>query len=124
MGADLRWGSGPQEGVSLSQPHAQPALGTCCEWAGQPLLRVTDQIAVGGKGVWLEAGHLGSGYAQGQRSVGRDTKFGVEKVVKEFQTLLGFERWEIVFPTASSSLWSCLWVSLLAVWYSATRWQQ
>ena len=58
---------------------------------GQPLLRVTDQIMVGGKGVWLEAGHLG--YAQGQRSVGRDTKFGVGKVVKEFQTLLSFERW-------------------------------
>lgn len=80
------------------------------------MLRVTDQITDGGKDVWLEAGHLGS--------VGRDTKFGVGKVVKEFQTLLGFERWEIVFPTASSSLWSCLWVSLLAVWYPATRWQQ
>lgn len=60
------------------------------------MLRVTDQITVGGKGVWLEAGHLG--YARGQWSVGRDTKFGVGKVVKEFQTLLSFERWSSFSP--------------------------
>lgn len=76
---------------------------------------------VGGKGVWLEAGHLG--YARGQRSVGRDTKFGVGKVVKEFQTLLSFERWSS-FPHGQQLPLSCLWVSHMAIWYSATRWQQ
>lgn len=44
MGADLRWGSSPQEGVSLSQLHAQPALGTCCEWLIQANLCLGSQI--------------------------------------------------------------------------------
>lgn len=95
LGADLRWGSGPQEGAAPSQPHARPSLGTRCERLIQANLCSGSQIRprLGEKGVCLEAGHLGSGYAQGQRSVGRDTKFGVGKVVKELQPLLSFERW-------------------------------
>lgn len=44
MGADLRWGSGPQEGAAPSQPHAQPALGTRCEWLIQANLCLGSQI--------------------------------------------------------------------------------
>ena len=45
-------------------------------------------------GAWLEAGCLGSGSAQGQRSVGRAAKCGVEKVVKEFQKVDFAELWK------------------------------
>ena len=90
---------------------------------GQPLLRVTDQTMVGKKGVGLEAGHLGSGYAEGQRSLGRAAKFGVGKGVKEFQKMDFAELWKmgsfspgpaaplyIRFGVAcgSHSWWSCM----------------
>ena len=109
LGADLRWGSGPQEGAAPSQPHAQPSLGTRCEWLIQAKLCSGSQIRprLGEKGVCLEAGHLGSGYAQGQRSVGRDTRFGVGKVVTEFQPLLSFEGWALSPRPAAPSGVAC-----------------
>lgn len=62
---------------------------------GQRLPRGHGQTMTGALGgAWLEAGCLGSGSAQGQRSVGRAAKCGVEKVVKEFQKVDFAELWK------------------------------